>query len=48
MDGAARRGRQCLTLEDGEYVEQADVTREQERTATEPFPVTVRPSELVR
>lgn len=35
-------------LEDGEYVEQADVTADDEWTATEPFPVTVRPSDLAR
>ena len=35
-------------LEDGEYVEIADVSGDEEWTATEPFEVTVRPADLTR
>jgi Uma2 family endonuclease len=35
-------------LEDGQYVEIADVSGDEEWTATEPFEVTVRPADLTR
>ena len=35
-------------LQDGEYVEIADVSGEEEWTATEPFEVTIRPADLTR
>jgi Uma2 family endonuclease len=37
-----------LTLVDGSYVEQTTVTGDGELTVSEPFPVTLRPSQLVR
>ncbi|HCB03364.1 MAG TPA: hypothetical protein DEQ43_03770 [Nocardioides bacterium] len=35
-------------LEDGEYVEIADISGDEEWTATEPFEVTIRPADLTR
>jgi Uma2 family endonuclease len=39
---------QAWALQDGEYVEIADVSGDEEWTATEPFEVTVRPVDLTR
>ncbi len=39
---------QVWRLEAGEYVEEADVHGDEEWTATAPYAVTVRPSDLLR
>jgi hypothetical protein len=47
MTAVEARGRRAWELREGEYAEVADVSGDDEWTAHAPYPVTVRPADLL-